>query len=268
MSSNKKSLGSLILLLLVFLAIAGASWFYFSSQNQEGMEGREATKIVESSQEMDMTTSESADNIDPHGHAHPTEANAIGQKGTIHELSIKPKLGRRGVGDPNAPIQIQEFFSLTCNHCAAFHTGTYQELKDKYINTGKVYFIYEEFPLNGPALYGSMIARCLPEERYAGFIDILLRNQESWAFSGDFKASLQQNAKLAGMSEEEFETCFNDKELQKAIAENIKEASDVWKISSTPSFVVNNGERVMSGGQPLENFEKVFNELTGNTEQE
>ena len=193
-------------------------------------------------------------------HSHADDNNE-GEK-NIHELTIRPELGVRSLGNKDAPVKIQEFFSLTCNHCAAFHTGTYQELKKKYIDTGKVYFVYEEFPLNGPALYASMIARCLPEERYAGFIDLLLRNQDKWAFSGDFKASLKQNAALVGMSEEEFETCFNDKDLQKAIGANIQEASEAWGVSSTPSFVINNGEEKLRGGQEIGTFDEVIMRLS------
>lgn len=262
MSSAKKSSSSLILFLVLFLVIAGASWFYFTKQPAVNEDQSAATDMLEGD-EAGEETAASVEDGHTHEDAQATTSTDIGKKGTIHKLTVQPLLGVRGVGDPNAPVKIQEFFSLTCGHCAAFHTGTYQELKTKYIDTGKVYFIHEEFPLNGPALYGSMIARCLPEERYDGFIDLLLRTMDKWAFGGDFKASLQQNAKLAGMSDEQFEACFNNQDLQKQIAQNIKEASDVWKISSTPSFVVNNGELVFSGEQPIESFDKAIAQITG-----
>ena len=75
-----------------------------------------------------------------------------------------------------------------------------------------------------------------------------------------------QNAGLAGMSEEEFNSCFNNKELQKAVASNIKDASDVWKVNSTPSFVINDGERILYGSQSYEKFEALVKQLTNNTE--
>jgi len=266
MSSTKKSPGTLILLLLIFLIAAGGSWFYFTGKNPSDV----AQDIAEQVEYDDEDAAENADqddhSHDAHGHSNASAQDS--QSGTIHKLATPAILGTRGVGDPNAPVQIQEFFSLTCNHCADFHTGTYQELKSKYIDTGKVYFIYQEFPLNGPALYGSMIARCLPEDRYAGFIDLLLRTQDKWAFGGDFKASLRQNAALAGMSEEDFDACFANQELQKAIATNIKEASDVWEISSTPSFIVNDGLRVMRGSKGIADFDKVVQEITGSATEE
>ena len=197
-----------------------------------------------------------------HGHdTHEASSKMIGVKGEIHTLNPPKIYGHRAVGNPDAPVKIQEFFSLSCNHCATFHTDAYPRIKENLIDTGKVYFVYEEFPLNGPALYGSMIARCLPEERYNGFIDILLREQDKWAFGGDFKGALMQHAKLAGMSEEDFNGCFNNKELQKAVATNIKEASDAWKVNSTPSFVFNNGERILYGGQSYEQIEQLVNQL-------
>lgn len=268
MSSNKKSLSALILLCLI---IVGVSWFYFSkgqkSQQQEADETQATTTELNQGSEVGGAEANSIEGQQQsQEHAAPTHDGsnvANGQKGTIHELSIKPVLGRRAVGDPNAPVKIQEFFSLTCNHCANFHKGTYQALKEKFIDTGKVYFVYEEFPLNGPALYGSMIARCLPKERYEGFVDLLFRTQDKWAFGGDFKGALQQDAKLAGMSDEEFDACFNNKNLQKSIGENIKEASDIWKISATPSFIINDGARIFSGEQPIETFEKIIADLTG-----
>jgi protein-disulfide isomerase len=247
------STGKKLLLLLLLLALLIGGWFFMNKP-----------EISESSdpQNTEVTAEEGNFSNDiGHDESSHLDIDNIAGKGTVTALTVDPVLGLRGVGNPEAPIKIQEFFSLTCNHCADFHTSTYQQLKAKYIDTGKVYFIFQEFPLNGPALYGSMIARCMPEERYEGFIDLLLRNQDVWAFSGDFKSALQQNAKLAGMSDEEFETCFNNQDLQKAIAMNISTASNAYNISSTPSFVFNDGERIMSGGKAITAFDAVIEDL-------
>lgn len=261
MSSNNKSAVTLVLVVLLFVIIAGLSWVFFSKKNQD-MDA----STVQTGEMLDDGTIDTDAHADGHDSTvAATDNGEIGVKGKIHTLTPPAIYGVRASGDPSAPVKIQEFFSLTCNHCADFYKGPYQDIKKNLIDTGKVYFVYEEFPLNGPALYGSMIARCLPEERYTGFMDILFRNQDDWAFSGDFKSALMQNAKLAGMSEEEFETCFNNKNLQQAVATNIKEASDVWKINSTPSFVVNDGERILYGGQSYETFQKLVDQLMGTT---
>lgn len=277
MSSKKTSTGTLVLLFLLFVGAAGAGW-YFLGQEKAPVEDSSLSQPFDKMTPADDMAEADHGHDHDHDHEHSPDTHAhddmqsggaqIGDKGTVYDLSVKPLLGRRGFGDPNAPVQVREFFSLTCNHCADFYTGPYQNIKEQFIDTGKLYFIYEEFPLNGPALYGSMIARCLPEERYAGFIDLLLRSQDEWAFGGDFKTALQQNAKLAGMSEEEFDTCFNNEELQKEIATNIKEASDAWNVSSTPTFVFNDGERILRGSQSAENFGQVISALTEPVEEE
>ncbi len=244
-----------ILILLVVIAVLVGGWFFMNKSTNTDIE--QTTEQITDDLTGVMSepgTSNEVNQIKP-------SADSVSEKGTVTILPILPTLGMRAVGDPNAPIKIQEFFSLTCNHCADFHTGPYQGIKAKYIDTGKVYFIFQEFPLNGPALYGSMISRCMPKARYESFIDLLLRNQGVWAYSGDFKSSLMQNAKLAGMSEEEFETCFNNKELQQEIATNIAAASEAYNISSTPSFVFNDGERIMRGGKNMAAFDAVIEEL-------
>lgn len=251
-----------ILIPIFMIALLIGGWFYYSKNKSDMLAATGVEEITEDVTEPPVPQTDTQMNEqNGHDHAEGTDNESLlGEKGTATQITVDPMIGVRGVGDPNAPIKIQEFFSLTCNHCAAFHTGPYQELKAKYIDQGKVYFVYEEFPLNGPALYGSMIARCLPEERYTGFIDILLRNQEQWAFGGNFKVSLRQNAKLAGMSDEEFDACFNNKDLQNALAKNIAAASDAWNISSTPTFVINDGERIIRGAKSMVVFDAIVEE--------
>ncbi len=264
MSSSGKGILGLLIALIIFLLAASAGWQYFKKTNGGSYGDDAQTAEMMDSQETTEQATEQANALLQETHSSGADVLANAKRAAnIQKLTDRPLLGVRGVGNPDAPVQIQEFFSLTCNHCASFHTGAYQELKAKHIDTGNVYFIYQEFPLNGPALYGSMIARCMPEDRYASFIDLLLREQDKWAFSGDFKAALKQNAALAGMSGEDFEACFANKDLQKQIAANIQEASQVYEISSTPSFVINNGERVLHGGQTIEAFDAVVKEIMG-----
>ncbi|MCI5060458.1 MAG: thioredoxin domain-containing protein [Alphaproteobacteria bacterium] len=272
MFKKKKSPLPALLALLLFIAVALAGWKFFSTQ--ETGPATTSDQIETTEQETPEHDNHGAtDHTHDHdheGHTHDTAntsaANqSVGEKGNVVDIPVDPVLGRRAMGDPNAPVQIREYYSLTCNHCATFHTGTFQALKAKYIDTGKAYFIFEEFPLNGPALYGAMIARCMPLERYDAFHSMLLKTQDQWAFSGNFKESLKQNAKLAGMSDEEFDSCFNNEQLQKAMASNISKASEAWEISSTPTFIFNNGERILRGVRPIEDFDTVIADLTADT---
>jgi len=271
MSENKKSkVIPLIILLLIILA----GIFLWNNYGKKllGSADKNATEQTAGQTEDKLTFGEEDHDHDhDHDHEHGEKDNMInadvdvGDVGTVTEIPVRPALGVRALGDPNAPVTVREYFSLTCNHCAEFHKGTFQQLKSKYIDTGKLYFIYEEMPLNGPALYGSMIARCLPESRYPEFVSLLLNTQAQWAFGGDFRAELQKNAALAGMSEDEFNTCFENEELRTAIAENIDASAQAWKISSTPSFVFNDGERILRGGKPIASFDAVYDLLTNKT---
>ena len=81
-------------------------------------------------------------------------------------LAVAPRLahaadlGEPAIGDPNAPVTIIEFASLTCPHCAAFHVNTLPELEKRYIDTGKVRLVLRDFPLDQMALKASVIAHC------------------------------------------------------------------------------------------------------------
>ena len=114
------------------------------------------------------------------------------------ESPLKAMLADRSLGNPDAPVQVHEFASLTCTHCADFSKQTFEAFKVAYIDTGKVFFTYHDFPLNAPALEATMIARCLPETRYFQFVSFLFQTQDKWAFSEDYKKSLNQNVKLLG----------------------------------------------------------------------
>lgn len=191
----------------------------------------------------------------------PTETTTAtsGEKITIDAAkAFEP----RTLGQPDAPIKIVEYASLTCSHCAHFHNDVLPELKSKYIDTGKVFFEFREFPLNDPALRASLAARCLPKDKYEGFTSLLFKTQEHWAGGLDYMSALKQNAKLAGMSEDTFQACQDDPVLKEKMAAAMQEAQDKWKISATPTFIINDGAEIISGAQAITEFERVFRKVT------
>lgn len=177
-------------------------------------------------------------------------------------VDVDAAMADRVLGDPKAPVTIDEYASLTCSHCAHFSKTTFDKLKEEYIDTGKVKFIYHDFPLNAPALEAAMVARCLPADKYFQFIKFLFETQEQWAFSKDYSASLKQNSKLLGLSEEKYDACVNDEMLKARLVTVMQKASDDLEIQSTPTFIVNGDPKArISGALPLDAFKKVIDPL-------
>ena len=109
-----------------------------------------------------------------------------------------PRLSERGIGNPDAPVKVIEFFSLTCSHCAAFHRDTFPRVKRDMVERGAIRLIWRDFPLDQIALAAAAVARSLPAERYEGFIGALLSSQDRWAFTrGDPMVELAKMAALA-----------------------------------------------------------------------
>lgn len=183
-----------------------------------------------------------------HEHEHAAPAETISKSEPITSKTY-------GLGDPNAPVKIKEFASLSCSHCAEFHMGTLPEVKKELIDTGKVYFEFISFPLNASAMDGTLIAMCLPEERFNQFISFLFEQQSKWAFDSNYRHILKQNAKLLGASEEKLDECLADEKLKQGIVARMQEAQEKYKIESTPSFLINESE-VFTGALPYSEFKK------------
>jgi protein-disulfide isomerase len=169
-----------------------------------------------------------------------------------------PKLlpNDRVLGKPDAPNVVFEYFSLTCPHCAAFDQQTLPQFKKEWIDTGKAKLVYRDFPLDQEALKAAVVSRCLPPERYPAFIDLLFANQLDWAAASDYQAALARYAKLAGMSQKDFDACAGDKSKSNAILAAQYDAKNAYDIESTPSFFIN-GKKVvgeMSYADFIKNF--------------
>ncbi|MDD9991813.1 MAG: DsbA family protein [Rhodospirillales bacterium] len=155
---------------------------------------------------------------------------------------IGERPGDLAVGDPDAPVTVIEFFSLTCPSCLRFHENVYNRLKPEYVDTGKVRFVARDFPLNAPALQAAVLAHCAGRDRYFTFIDVLFQTFDDWASSRDFTDKLGQIGELGGVSRDQFEACLNDKALENAIFQSIADGQAAYDVSGTPTLVVN-GEK-------------------------
>ena len=146
----------------------------------------------------------------------------------------------RYIGKLDAKTTVNEYFSLTCSHCAAFAAETMPKVKSELIDTGKVKWVFHDYPLDQIALQAAQVARYLPIDRYDPFIDALFATQDRWAFARDANHTeeLWKTAGLAGMSRATFDKAITDDKLKTWILKQQQADQDKWKIDSTPSFVI------------------------------
>ena len=165
------------------------------------------------------------------------------------------------IGPANAKVTITEFASMTCPHCAAFNAEVFPKIKAAYIDTGKIRYIFREFPLDIKAAAGSMLARCIAKDdagKYFAVIDMLFKQQNDWVMKNTTE-TLTRIGKQAGLSQQQVEDCLKDQALLDKIAADQKYATEVLKVDSTPTFFVN-GEKI-KGEASFEEFQKKIDPL-------
>ena len=165
------------------------------------------------------------------------------------------------LGPANATVTITEYASMTCPHCAAFNAEVFPKIKAEFIDTGKVRYVFREFPLDIKAAAGSMLSRCIANgdgPKYFAVTDMLFRQQNDWVMKNTTE-TLTRIGKQAGLSQPQVEACLKDQSLLDKIVADQKYASEVLKVDSTPTFFVN-GEKI-KGETSIEEFEKKINPL-------
>ena len=177
---------------------------------------------------------------------------------SVEELRRPGPLPDLVLGKADAPVTIIEYASMTCPHCANFHKTTYPALKSKYIDTGKVRFIFREFPLDELAVAASMLARCAGGEKAIALIDVLFASQDKWAVRDPLPALLQI-AKQAGFTQATFDECLKDQKLYNNILAVRERGSKEFKVESTPTLFVNG--KMQKGGATIEELDKLIEPL-------
>jgi protein-disulfide isomerase len=165
------------------------------------------------------------------------------------------------IGSADAAVTITEYASMTCPHCAAFNAEVFPKIKAAYVDTGKVRYIFREFPLDIKAAAGSMLGRCIAKGdsgKYFAVIDLLFKSQGDWVMKNTTE-TLTRIGKQAGLTQQQVEDCLKDQALLDKIAADQKYASEVLKVNSTPTFFIN-GE-VIKGEASFEEFEKKIKPL-------
>jgi len=194
----------------------------------------------------------------PAGSAIPITGTALAQPAD-DELLVAGPLGEITLGDPSAPVTVIEYASMTCSHCAHFQETTFTPFKEKYIDTGKVYFIFREFPLDPLATAAFMLARCLPEDRYLPLVDTLFRQQKTWAFSDDPSGALLNIGKQAGFTQESFNACLTNQQILDGVNWVKDRGANQFEVSATPTFFINGTKK--SGALSLEEMEQEIEPL-------
>lgn len=169
------------------------------------------------------------------------------------------------LGDPDAPITVIEYASMTCPHCASFHTDTLPQLKEQYIDTGKVKFILREFPLDNLAAAASLLARCVEQDKYYDFVDVLFEKQSQWANADDPLQELRQISKLAGFTEARFNSCLRDQEKLDYIQQVRDTGNQKYDIRSTPTLIIN-GQK-LEGNQSISALQQVIDPMLNEAEE-
>jgi protein-disulfide isomerase len=157
------------------------------------------------------------------------------------------------LGSEKAPVTIIEYASMTCPHCAHFSTTTFPELEKRYIDTGKVRFIFREFPLDALAAAGFMLARCAGNDKFLPVIETLFAKQPEWMVEKPI-TPLREIAKQFGFTEQSFDACLANQKVLDAIQDVRDRAATKLGVNSTPTFFVN-GKKLV-GDQSIDALAK------------
>jgi protein-disulfide isomerase len=164
-------------------------------------------------------------------------------------LNDPPAFGEMTMGPDTAKVTVIEYASATCPHCAAFYNTTFGTLKKEYIDTGKIKFVFREFPHQDAALAAFMLARCAPKEKYFPLIDIFFATQPEWTQNP--LAGLNKIAQQAGFTQADFEACMKNEAVAKDILA-VRSKAEGFGVTGIPTFFVN-GER-FEGETTIEAF--------------
>ncbi len=189
---------------------------------------------------------------------------ACTDKGTADAHGKNERADDMAMGSVKAPVQIIEYASLTCPHCAEFHEKEFPKLKAKYIDTGKVRFIFRQYP-TAPvpfAVGAEAVARCAGPDKYFGLLDVLFDRQSFWIRSANPRQALLDIAATAGITKDQFDACVSDEENVKRIQDVSNYASQTYKITGTPSFIINGKYRPKIYN--MEGLEAIIEPLLGN----
>lgn len=184
--------------------------------------------------------------------------SALAQDVNVEDLHAPGQLGEKVLGPADAKVTVVEYASMSCPHCAHFDATTFDDFRLKYIDSGKVRYIFREFPLNAPAFAVAMIARCAPADRFFDVVHTYFRSQDKWLAATDLKGAILEIAKGFGFTDQSFDACVANQALFKAISD-VRDRGAAFGVQSTPSFFINGTK--FAGALSLEDLDKAIQPL-------
>jgi protein-disulfide isomerase len=188
--------------------------------------------------------------------AAPPPAAAPADTVDVKELMVAGPLGEEALGDPKAPVTVVEYASMTCTHCARVQKTTFKGLKSKYIDTGRVYYVLREFPLDPLSVAAFMLARCAPPEKFFPIVDVMFELQDNWAFVDDPGTALLKIVQPMGFTNDSVKTCLNDKKILDGVNWVRDRGEKKFRINGTPTFFFNGQRQV--GELTIEDVDKII----------
>jgi len=183
--------------------------------------------------------------------------SAMAQSVDIAEFMKPGPLGEKALGPEDAKVVVVEYASMTCGHCANFHKNTFGKVKEKYIDTNKIRFVFREFPLDNVASAAFMLARCAPEDKYFDVIDLMFEEQRNWAFTNNPLQSMMDFSKQIGFTQASFEACLTNQKLLDGVRWVADRGSKMFNVSATPTLFLN-GKKLSGGALSFEQMSELL----------
>ncbi len=184
-----------------------------------------------------------------------TEGSA--SEATVEEMTL---------GDPDAAVQVVEYASFTCPHCANFNETVWPRIKENYVETGKIGFTYREVYFDRYGLWAGMLARCGGDtQKYFAIGDMIYDKQRDWTQGepAEIADNLRRIGRSAGLGEEQLDVCLTDGAQAEALVASFEENAKADGIESTPSFLIGGQKH---SNMSYEDFSKILDDQLAETD--
>lgn len=161
----------------------------------------------------------------------------------------------RALGNAQAPVTLIEYGSLTCGYCISFHREVLPLIQSRHIDTGRVRYIYRDFPTSAAATRGAVAARCAGDQYYR-MLGVLFAEVGRWSQSDDIDAALTQQSATLGIDQKRFHACLNDPRHSLAVTEGQQQAISEFDVLGTPTFLING--RIVRGKKTIQEMEALI----------